>query len=409
MKFFHTCLLLALLLLNALPSKAVLQEDSLKNSLAVLRHELITSHYQLNEQTTRAKQLNSRVTQQLKDITQRSSQVSLMLYSQNSEYIFDVTYACHQATTLYNEFETKTRPFSILVERSKQDIARYDSLINSLSTMYTEGMTEREKIDRNVCLTLAVSIRRMLTENNRNFQDYIQYYNYTRKQLKELNDYAQKRYQDIQGSLLRNTNENYFSILLHPQYYILRMVVAYKDKYVPDNKVKSQWDASWLLLLLAMVAFYGLCAVLVNFLSIRFLATRLIKSNRWHIDAKAFLTKRTCIIINGTVHHLWSGAVVDTLYLAVQLCLYGDGHPAGVYLAAGGHLHLADAPRGWRTHPQHLPQLLPHHLRRCGHYLFPHHLDSGRLCQHNAAAAHAHCHPMAGPYHQEIPTAGDAQ
>lgn len=301
MKFFHTCLLLALLLLNALPSKAVLQEDSLKNSLAVLRHELITSHYQLNEQTTRAKQLNSRVTQQLKDITQRSSQVSLMLYSQNSEYIFDVTYACHQATTLYNEFETKTRPFSILVERSKQDIARYDSLINSLSTMYTEGMTEREKIDRNVCLTLAVSIRRMLTENNQNFQDYIQYYNYTRRQLKELNDYAQKRYQDIQGSLLRNTNENYFSILLHPQYYILRMVVAYKDKYVPDNKVKSQWDVSWLLLLLAMVAFYGLCAVLVNFLSIRFLATRLIKSNRWHIDAKAFLTKRTCIIINGTV------------------------------------------------------------------------------------------------------------
>ena len=79
--------------------------------------------------------------------------------------------------------------------------------------MYTEGMTEREKIDRNVCLTLAVSIRRMLTENNQNFQDYIQYYNYTRRQLKELNDYAQKRYQDIQGSLLRNTNENYFSIL----------------------------------------------------------------------------------------------------------------------------------------------------------------------------------------------------
>ena len=41
--------------------------------------------------------------------------------------------------------------------------------------------------------------------------------------------------------------------------------------------------------------------MLVNFLSIRFLATRLIKSNRWHIDAKAFLTKSTCIIINGTV------------------------------------------------------------------------------------------------------------
>ena len=108
-------------------------------------------------------------------------------------------------------------------------------------------------------------------------------------------------------------------------------------------------------------------------------------------------------------HHLWPGTVVDTLYLAVQLCLYGDGHLAGVYLAAGGHLHLTDAPCGWRTHPQHLSQLLPHHLCRCSHHFLPHHLDPGCLCQHNAAAAHAHRHPMAGPYHQEIPTAGDAQ
>lgn len=301
MKLLHTCLLSFILLLNALPSNAVLQEDSLKNSLAVLRHELITSHYQLNEQTTRAKQWNSRITSQLKDITQRSSQVSLMLYSQNSEYIFDVTYACHQATTLYNEFEAKTRPFSTLVEQSKQDIARYDSLINSLSTMYTDGMTEREKIDRNVCLTLAVSIRRMLMENNQNFQDYIQYYNSTRKQLKELNDYAQKRYQEIQGSLLQTTNENYFSILMHPQYYLLRMVAAFKDKYVPQQKVNSQWDASWIIILLATIAFYGLFAVLVNFLCIRFLATKLIKSKRWHTSMDSFLSKRTCIIINGTV------------------------------------------------------------------------------------------------------------
>ena len=301
MKHLHTCLLLALMLLNALPSKAVLQEDSLKNSLAVLRHELIQSHYQLNEQTARAKQWNTLITSQLKDISQRSAQVSLMLYSQNSEYTFDVTYACQQATTLYNEFETKTRPFSVLVEQSKQEIARYDSLVNSLSTMYTEGLTDQEKTDRNVCLTLAVSIRRMLTENNQSYQDYIQYYNYTRKQLKELNDYAQKRYQEIQSSLLRNSNENFFTALTHYRYYFMRMVAAFKDKYIPQNKVRSQWDASWIVLLMAMIAFYGLFAVALNFLSIRFLATRLVKSKRWHIDINSFLSKRTCIIINGTV------------------------------------------------------------------------------------------------------------
>lgn len=301
MKQLRILLLLTIVLLNALPSMAVLQEDSLKNSLAVLRHELITSHYQLNEQMNRTKQWNSRITSQLQSITQRSAQVSLMLYSQNSEYIFDVTYACHEATQLYREFEEKTRPFSSLISRAQQDIARYDSLINALSTMYTDGMTEREKTDRNVCLTLSVSIRRMLVENSQSFQDYIQHYNYSRRQLKALNDYAQKRYQEIQGSLLQNTNENYFSVLAHPQIYLMRMGAAVSDKYVPQHKVRSQWDARWLILLLSMIVFYGVFAILLNYLSIRFLVTRWVKADRFHVDTNSFLAKRTCIIMNGTV------------------------------------------------------------------------------------------------------------
>lgn len=45
-KFF---LLLLLLITFLLPSKAVLKEDSLNNSLSVLRHELITYHYEQDE------------------------------------------------------------------------------------------------------------------------------------------------------------------------------------------------------------------------------------------------------------------------------------------------------------------------------------------------------------------------
>ena len=45
--FFITILLFIL----TLPANAVLQEDSLKNSLQVLRHELIAQHLETNKTT----------------------------------------------------------------------------------------------------------------------------------------------------------------------------------------------------------------------------------------------------------------------------------------------------------------------------------------------------------------------
>lgn len=160
-RLYILCFFLTLL---CLPSKAVLQEDSLKNSLSVLRHELIKEHLELTKQLNTSKMFNERVISQLKEFGERSSQVSLMLYSQNNDNVFDLTYACQKATDLWQHFQTQTHPFYEVVIKSNEDIARYDSLINVLSTMYTFGMTERMKIDRNVCLTLASSNRRMLKD-----------------------------------------------------------------------------------------------------------------------------------------------------------------------------------------------------------------------------------------------------
>lgn len=91
-KFF---LLLLLLITFLLPSKAVLKEDSLNNSLSVLRHELITYHYEQDEMLKNSKRMGEEVFSTLRDIMMRSGQNSLMLYSQKNDYVFDLTYACH--------------------------------------------------------------------------------------------------------------------------------------------------------------------------------------------------------------------------------------------------------------------------------------------------------------------------
>ena len=291
--FFITILLFII----TLPASAVLQEDSLKNSLSVLRHELIAQHLEQTKQLNNSKFISEQVMNQLKEIGEHSAQVSLMLYSQKTDNIFDLTYACQEATELWKDFQSKSRPFHDLITQSKEEIARYDSLINVLSTMYTFGMTDKMKTDRNVCLTLAVSIRRMLQERNDSYQEYIQYYQYNQQQLQSLDTYAQKRYEEIQTSIFTNSGENYFKFLRNAPTLISQMSSNLSEKYTPQRVVQSQWDVRWLITLFSMILIYGLVAILINYLSIRFLVTKVMKTNRFEQKNSAFLAKRTCIIM----------------------------------------------------------------------------------------------------------------
>ncbi|GAB6982641.1 mechanosensitive ion channel family protein [Prevotella dentasini] len=284
-----------------LPAHAVLQEDSLKNSLQVLRHELITRHYEQTEQLTRSKIINKQVMGQLKEIGENSAQISLMLYSQSTDNIFDLTYACHEATALWNDFQAKTRPFQQMIMESNEEIARYDSLINVLSTMYTYGMSEKTKVDRNVCLTLAVSIRRMLQENIDSYQEYVRYYQYNQTQLQGLDAFAQKRYNEFQSSIFFNRSDNYLQFLRTFPVKFLQLGSTLKEKYLPLKVVNSQWDVTWLIGLFGMMLVYGLISILLNYLSIRFVVGRVMKTERFADHSKWFRSKRTCITMVASV------------------------------------------------------------------------------------------------------------
>jgi len=295
--FFITILLFIL----TLPTHAVLQEDSLKNSLQVLRSELIAQHLELTKQLNKSRFITEQVTGQLKEIGDNSAQISLMLYSQKTDNIFDLTYACQQATELWKDFQTKTRPFHDLITESNEEIARYDSLINVLSTMYIFGLTPKMKTDRNVCLTLAASIRRMLKERNDSYQEYIQYYKFSQQQLEALDAYAQKRYEEIQSGIFTNSGDNYFKFLKTARLRFNQMNTTLSEKYTSDPVVASQWDVKWIITLFSMILIYGLIAILINYLSIRFLVTKVMKTNRFEQKSHAFLAKRTCIIMLASV------------------------------------------------------------------------------------------------------------
>lgn len=105
------------------------------------------------------------------------------------------------------------KPFRQYLNTADVEISRYDSLINELGTMGKYGLSEKAKVDRNVCITLAINIRHTLNDNRVQMRDYIKIYNQTEERLKYLNTYANTRYKDIQQSIFSNRGDNYVNIL----------------------------------------------------------------------------------------------------------------------------------------------------------------------------------------------------
>lgn len=285
----------------ALPGHAVLKEKDLSNTLRILRSELEKTHNEMGERQKRMTEMSNRMRDKLFQTLGQANQNALMLYSQKQDYVFDLTYACHEATTQYREFHQDAMPFRQWVNRSNNEVARYDSLVQSLSTMPIMMLDERAKIDRNVCLTLAVNIRRMVIENQQSLQDFSRYYNMTESRLKTLNDYAQKRYDDIQNNIFVNGGDNYIAILGNLGLYAMESQQSVAEKYTINKKIHSQWDASIILFLFMAITFYGIIAILLNQLVMRFVVTRLMQRGMFNDKIKQiYFDKRACIILATT-------------------------------------------------------------------------------------------------------------
>jgi len=272
-------------------ANAVLKEQDLEQTLSVLSAELTEYHQELISQAEFRKQQTRDIISQLQEAMKRSSQNSLMLYSQQRGYVFDLTYACHEATQQYLDFQKKQLPFESFLANVSEDIAKYDSLTTSLKSLYSNSLSQKSIIDRAVCLTLATNIRNTLEENRAQVSDYITFHEMTEQRLKYLNDYANKRYSDIQQSIFKNGSENYFSIIKNIKSNVTEALSIVKDKY-RSNKLESDWDSSVILRLFVLIAFYIIIAVLINMLAFKLMP------KRFHTDE--FLKKRSCIIMATT-------------------------------------------------------------------------------------------------------------
>ena len=284
-----------------LPSNAVLKEANLDTTLYMLRTELTNYHIDLERQNQAAKAQQLAVIQELISIVKQADQNSIMLYSQRNGYIFDMTYACHEATEQFKKFKSKAVPFRQMIKKNNVEVARFDSLINYLYGMNTMFLSEEAQVNRNVDLTLAVNIRRQLVEKQKQLQAYVQAYDRTDRKLQALNDYANRRYEDIQNSIFNNGGDNYLRILRNISMNYKEAKTSVTEKYKPVPGMMSQWDVRIIFILFGIIVFWGLISIFLNLFTIRIVITQLMKHGMFESRKESFMAKRPCLIMAMTV------------------------------------------------------------------------------------------------------------
>lgn len=294
-------IIILLMVAFVLPSNAVLKEANLDTTLYMLRTELTNYHIDLEKQNQAAKAQQLAVIQELISIVKQADQNSIMLYSQRNGYIFDMTYACHEATEQFKKFKTKAVPFRQMIKKNNVEVARFDSLINYLYGMNTMFLSEEAQVNRNVDLTLAVNIRRQLVEKQKQLQAYVQAYDRTDRKLQALNDYANRRYEDIQNSIFNNGGDNYLRILRNFSMNYKEAKTSVTEKYKPVPGMMSQWDVRIIFILFSIIIFWGLISIFLNLFTIRIVITQLMKHGMFENRKESFMAKRPCLIMAMTV------------------------------------------------------------------------------------------------------------
>ena len=110
-------IIIILLTLVLLPANAVLKEKNLENTLSILRSELTNYRAELERQSGYIKEQQLKVRTNIMGVMNQSNLNALMLYSQKPEYVFDLAYACQEATKQYQAFTKDVLPFRKFIDK----------------------------------------------------------------------------------------------------------------------------------------------------------------------------------------------------------------------------------------------------------------------------------------------------
>ena len=287
---FRILLIAVCCLMWSLDTLAVLKESSMDQTLGVLCEELSDTHREHKEMMQRFEQRNKQFQRSIGRDLELCNNIELMLYSQKEQNVFDLAYACGQATSLYNRL-SRTRSFKQFEQQQDEKIAQYEKLINALNRIPDHLLkTQEMRITRDSCIYLAKIIEGDIRKARETMKDNHEQRQWVAEKAKSLNDYALGMYERIRQDVFVNGGQNYFQILKRLGYNLTNSREDFAEKYTPARKTRSDWRGGNIGFLFIFMAIYIVGALLISWLILRFaIPSRFISVK--------FRKKRSCIII----------------------------------------------------------------------------------------------------------------
>lgn len=362
-------IILSLAMVLAIPAYAVFNERDFAKTLSILRSELHQENAKIESMRNRLMQSNNAQHDRLVEMTRRCNELALILYSQNQDYTFDLTYALEEVTEQYEDYHKQKLPFDQIVERLKLEIERYEHLAEALRRLppildkidmvpdslsavmdsialrerghhhehdtlfdaeghyihtdevltgeYNPFFLDRQGCeDRDSCLAYALNLLQMYTE----FRDRIvmdnDHYDAMSSRLEESYNYARERYRLIQKHIFVDGQDNYLTVLRSLPRYTRMAVQDTRRKYgIGDSSAdalalkKSDWRGPVIIDFISFIVFYILIATLVSNAVVALLRKRV----------KRFQTES--YKLRGPLVTLLSGVVIFALTVMVATLL----------------------------------------------------------------------------------------
>ena len=352
------------LVISTTQAHAVFKERDFGKTIDVLCAEL-EMKYKQQQQTIKSMEQRALMQhEQLVATMQQIDQISLILYSQSSEFTFAMAYACQQATDLYHNSKITHLPFDKIMTRLDAEVERYDSLItvlkrispaienvdNNAITEVADSIMQSQQAEvigqphnpnavndprlevenmalyvlndkeieiREKCLFYAEALRDNTIKIKEKMSADKRYYDEVSEKLNALNNYALKKYEELQNNIFRNGGSNYFQVLASVGNDYNKINDELKEKYQELNRdgekanIKSQWRGPVILMTSVFVLFYIFIATLLSAIILRWCLPKKIRNNSDYkrrrtiigLTCGVFLFSVFISIANSLMHH----------------------------------------------------------------------------------------------------------
>lgn len=343
---------------------AVFKERDFGKTIDVLCAEL-EMKYKKQQQTIKSMEQRAlKQHEQLVATMQQIDQISLILYSQSSEFTFAMAYACQQATDLYHNSRIAHVPFDKIMTRLDAEVERYDSLItvlkrispaienveNNAITEVADSIMQSQQAEvnglphnpqavndprlgeenvalyvlndkeieiREKCIFYAEALRDNTIKIKEKMSADKRYYDEVSEKLDALNSYALKKYEELQNNIFRNGGNNYFKVLASLGKDYNKISSELKEEYKELNRdgaktnIKSQWRGPVIFMTSVFILFYIFIATMLSVIILRWCLPKRVRNKPSYKRRRAiigltcgvFLFSVFITIANSLMHH----------------------------------------------------------------------------------------------------------